>query len=84
MQHTDCRPKEGYLPTRVLDVGEAEDNSGMSLHCNRGGETGRYMALSHRWAAENTQRPLKLLRSNLKILQKGQSFANYQRRSKMQ
>lgn len=54
-EHKSCRPSEEHLtedktplPTRVLDV-SPQDAVGLRLHVNRGGETGRYICLSHRW-----------------------------------
>jgi hypothetical protein len=40
---------EKQLPTRVIDVGKAQNPENLHLHVTREGERGKYIALSHRW-----------------------------------
>jgi len=41
--------EDGLLPTRVIDVGGPANPDSLSLYCTKRDETGRYIALSHRW-----------------------------------
>lgn len=50
--HRLCAPyKEdnAYLPTRILDIGDAYSRSPVRLHVPQPGDTARYVALSHCW-----------------------------------
>ena len=45
----DYDTEDGPLPTRVIDVGGSANPDSLSLYCTKRDETGRYIALSHRW-----------------------------------
>ncbi len=71
----DCHPTlEGPLPSRVLDVGTADEVGPLRLHCRRPGETGRYLALSHRWGDPRVHRPFFTQRSNFEQFQDSINF----------
>ncbi|KAF4634558.1 hypothetical protein G7Y89_g3549 [Cudoniella acicularis] len=45
----DMRKPGGWLPTRVLDVGENKKRNLLRLHCTKSTDRGEYIALSHCW-----------------------------------
>ncbi|KAK1499878.1 TOL [Colletotrichum abscissum] len=64
----DCSPASDttFLPTRVIDVG-SEGAESCRLLCADRGQTnsGRYLALSHRWGAPDQHRKFCTLKENL-------------------
>ncbi|KIX10701.1 uncharacterized protein Z518_01785 [Rhinocladiella mackenziei CBS 650.93] len=63
-QH-DCHPTlNGPLPTRVLDVGSGDNPGMLRLYCPAFRETGRYLALSHRWGDPAEHRRFCTIRAN--------------------
>jgi hypothetical protein len=41
--------KQGWLPTRVLDVGDDKNRNLLRLYCTKPADRGEYIALSHCW-----------------------------------
>jgi hypothetical protein len=52
------------LPTRVIDVGEKQSST-IRLLCNTTGETGKYLALSHRWGSPSQNRRFSTSTENI-------------------
>ncbi|KAJ9616437.1 hypothetical protein H2200_000155 [Cladophialophora chaetospira] len=64
-QRHECHPTlRGQLPTRVLEVFSVHDPEVLRLHVSAPNETGRYLALSHRWGVPSENRRFCTLRSN--------------------
>ena len=59
--HGIASAKDNKLPTRVLDVGDAESPNQLLLY-NTEGKQGKYIALSHRWGEAN---PLSTMKKNI-------------------
>ncbi|KAF8847386.1 HET-domain-containing protein [Acephala macrosclerotiorum] len=74
--HTCHSRAQGFLPTRVLDVGSQKNSNHLRLHChNRNIRTpGKYIALSHRWGDPKHHRQFSTTRSNISDFEKSISY----------
>lgn len=67
--HKCMHHSESYMPTRVLDVGCPPGKRQLKLHCSTPNETGKYIALSHRWGIGKAWRESRLTSKTLAAFQ---------------
>lgn len=48
-EHHDCRPQDSTLPTRLIDVGDAQAGNQITVVETKNKSTGSYIALSYCW-----------------------------------
>jgi hypothetical protein len=70
----ECRSTHGFcwqyqggvpkLPSHVIDVGPPDGSEDPKLYVRRQDETGRYLALSHRWGESERLRDTKTMKHN--------------------
>lgn len=66
-EHENCRIKQEYLPTRLIDVGTFESEV-LRLRLSTRNETERYIALSHRWGQPGDHKESCAYRCNIDSL----------------
>ncbi|KAH6665936.1 hypothetical protein B0J14DRAFT_660071 [Halenospora varia] len=66
--HKQCRPRTGFLPTRIIDVGHDTTDASIKLCTTIGAQVEKYAALSHCWGAQTTWQHHSLSTSNIKAL----------------
>ncbi|KAE9367915.1 HET-domain-containing protein [Stipitochalara longipes BDJ] len=72
-QTHQCYPRDlGFLPTRVLDVGDKSSGT-VRLFCDTRGHTrpGKYLALSHQWGNPSQHRKFRTLKANIDKMKQG-------------
>lgn len=80
-QTYECLPRyDTFLPTRVLDVGNANSNTiRLTCHSRDHTNSGNYLALSHRWGSPVQHRKFCTFTTNIKELMKSIDVAELPR-----